>query len=154
MMAISCLSFLIINVKYEKYFVLFSTPSSIDSSLSVQSGKFLSTSRSHVLYPLDNSQASRDEELIDTDLVNLGLRTESKEEQVSVVPSEPEHPSWRLLYCTLFVVCFMSNGFLPSISVSWHNIRWHVIGNFPNLTSLDMGGGTNGPPIFKIARFS
>ena len=67
---------------------------------------------------LDNSQASRDEELIDTDLVNLSLRTESKEEQTSVVNSEPDHPSWRLLYCTLFVVCFMSNGFLPSISVS------------------------------------
>ena len=39
MMAVSGLSFLIINVKFKDYFVSWSSPASIDSSLSVESGK-------------------------------------------------------------------------------------------------------------------
>ena len=63
------------------------------------------------------SESNRDEEKFNLEIPSGSPQVDSDDDVlVSAIPVESSTPQWRVLYIGLFVVCLLSNGFLPAIS--------------------------------------
>lgn len=103
MMLVSFISFFIINVSCEQYFVNYSISSIGKSEVS------------------DSYSANRDDIQFDMELPQQDTSPVSEleddiEDDIEEIEVSANNPRWNLLYLSLFLICLMANGFLPAIS--------------------------------------